>query len=190
MLGKKLVVLRDIFMEKMEDRNNSYIGYEYITIAAKQDMESFYTDNYTCFGWIVEKITNPLPGVPFVDIKFKRNRKIRNRVELIRLQNQFDSCAKDINALEKSKSTKATIVALSIGIAGAALVTLSVFSYLNDKILLMILLAIPGFVGWGLSFVYYKKTYQKKATQIAPLIEKKYDEMYETCEKAFALLGS
>lgn len=51
---------------------------------------------------------------------------------------------------------------------------------------LCILLAIPGFIGWILPHFLYKKLSAKKA-EIAPLIEEKFDEIYQLCERGTAL---
>jgi hypothetical protein len=54
---------------------------------------------------------------------------------------------------------------------------------------LMIILALPGFVAWGLSYLLYGKVKARKTAGVEPLIDKKYDEIYEICEKGHALLG-
>jgi hypothetical protein len=52
----------------------------------------------------------------------------------------------------------------------------------------MIILALPGFIAWGLSYLLYGKVKAKKTAAVEPLIDKKYNEIYEICEKGHALL--
>lgn len=121
-------------------------------------------------------------------LKFKRDRKIRNKAELTRLQRQFDSCMAEIESLERSKATLSSAVAYVIGIIGTAFMAGSVFTYNAGYLPLSIVLAIPGFVGWIIPYLAYSRIRRRKTAKVNPLIDQKYDELYETCEKAHALL--
>lgn len=55
-------------------------------------------------------------------------------------------------------------------------------------VLLCIVFAIPAFMGWILPIFLYKKAVRKQTEKLAPLIEEKYDEIYELCEKGNRLL--
>ncbi len=79
-------------------------------------------------GWT--PVTPCVQGLTRVTMKFKRDRKIRNKAELTRLQRQFESGAAEIAALEKSKTLGASAAAFLIGIVGTAFMAGSVFSYL------------------------------------------------------------
>jgi hypothetical protein len=113
-----------------------------------------------------------------------------NKAELTRLQQHFEACIDEIAALEKSKTRTATILSLATGIIGTAFIAGSVFAVTNEPplILLCVLLGIPGFVGWALPYPMYKRLTIKRTVEIAPLIEQKYDEVHEICEKGNALL--
>lgn len=147
-------------------------------------MESMYADGYQNFGWILESTSKPQAGVNTITMKFKRDRKIRNKAELTRLQRQFDACASEIIRIEKSKKSQALAIALMIGLIGTAFLAGATFAYLSDLIVLCIVLALPGFVGWILPHFLYNLTYSKQAAKVDPLIEKKQDEIYEVCERA------
>jgi len=174
----------------MEDNVNNYIGYEYINITVWFNMELFYKDNYPCFGWILEKESTPLPGSPIVELRFKRNRKIRNRAELTRLQNQFDFMVRKIARLERARTSMATALSITIALAGTAFITLSVFAYLGNVMWPCVLFAIPGFVGLVIPYSCFKMICRKNSEQIKPLIEKNYGDIYKVCEKAHVLLGN
>ena len=91
---------------------------------------------------------------------------------------------------EKSKNARAITVSLGVGLIGTAFMAGATFAYLGGLIILCVILAIPGFIGWGLPYFLYNSSYAKKAEKVTPLIENKYDEIYQICEKANSLLGN
>lgn len=176
-------------MAEITRNENNFIGYEYKEITVNRSMEPVYADGYANFSWTLEDTFTPMQSVGPITMKFKRDRKIRNKAELGRLQRQFESCAGQIESLEKSKTSGAMIAAFSIGLAGTAFMAGSVFAYLAGMLPLSILLAIPAFVGWILPYFCFLSIRRKRTDKVAPLIDRKYDEMYEVCEKAHALLA-
>lgn len=177
-------------MSDIKRNENNFIGYEYKDITVKHEMEGVYADGYRNFGWSLEDTSASGQNPGTVIMKFKRNRKICNKAELTRLQRQFESCVGEIENMERSKTAAATIIAFTVGIVGTAFMGFSTFSYLAGMLPLMIILAIPGFLGWILPYFCYVGLKKSKTTQITPLIEKKYDEIYAVCEKGNGLLVS
>ena len=173
----------------MDERQ--FIGYEYRTLAVHEDMASVYADGYHHFGWEQEKTPSSASPAGMVTLKFKRDRKIRNKAELTRLQRQFDACAEELARLERSKTQKASIVACTVGLIGCAFMAGSVFAVTAEPpiIWLCALLAIPGFAGWIAPYFLYTRIRDEKTVTVNALIDKKYDEIYEVCEKANNLLG-
>lgn len=167
-----------------------YAGYEYKTVQVKEELFSFYLDSYQCFGWVQDENTSTLSSDGQKNIKLKRNRKIVNKMELTRLQRNFEACMNEISLLEKSKTTAACILAISVGIIGTAFMAGSVFAITapTPHIILCIALAVPGFVGWVLPYFLYKSITVKRTNRITPLIEEKYNEIYNICEKGNSLL--
>ncbi|MEA4873891.1 hypothetical protein [Anaerorhabdus sp.] len=168
---------------------NTFIGYEYKSMIINPEMESLYIDGYHNFGWILESsLPNSLKGG--LAIKFKRDRKIRNKAELIRLSRQFDACVEEVNELERSKTIMPTITAFTIGLIGCVCMAISVFAItaVTPNIIVSIIAAIPGFIFWILPYFCYSLLKSKQINKINPLIDKKYDEIYEVCEKANGLL--
>ena len=106
------------------------------------------------------------------------------------MQRQFDVCVGEIVALEKSKTTNATITARFIGLIGCAFLAGSVFAITATppNILLCVIFGLPGIVGWILPYFVYKAMGSKRSQKVEPLIDAKYDEIYEVCEKANGLL--
>lgn len=175
-------------MSEITKNETNFIGYEYKDITVKRMMEPVYADGYSNFGWALEGTSTSVQNVGSVTLKFKRDRKIRNKVELTRLQRQFDACVAEIETLESSKVTGASIAAYLIGIVGTAFMAGSVFAYEADLLPLTIILAIPGFAGWIIPNFCYRGIRKQKTNKVSPLIDQKYDEIYEACQKANALL--
>jgi len=179
-----------------------YVGYEYKTINVDSEKASMYVDAYENFGWILDdsiplvrepKIISTLPTRQFgstITLKLKRDRKIMSKAELTRLQQHFESCMDEIEVLEKSKTKNALIYALVIGFIGTAFLAGSVFAVTAEppKILLCIILGIPGLIGWALPYLVFKIFLKKRTTEVTPLIEQKYDEIHGICEKGNSLI--
>jgi hypothetical protein len=179
-------------------KDKEYVGYEYKDIITNRDMEGLYADAYPSFGWELEgggpSIVAGLTGSGAVNLKFKRDRKIKNKMELTRLQRQFENYAEDVCNLEKSKYTSATIVASVYGLIGAVMIALSVFlisDMLSAAEYTMPLVVLTGAVGllcWVLLYPALKRQKAKAAAKANPLIEQKYDSINEACEKGHILL--
>jgi len=168
----------------------SYIGYDYLTITADSEKASMHLDAYKSLGWISDE---SMPVKQFgntVTMKLKRDRKILNKTELTRLQQHFESCLDNIASLESSITKTAAIYSIVIGIIGTAFMAGSVFAVTNEPplIFLCILFGIPGIVGWALPYRLFTYFIKKRTVEISPLIEQKYDEIYEICEKGNALI--
>lgn len=183
-------------MEDTGRQRKNFVGYEYKEIIAESSRISFLLDGYECFGWnLDESLTgnrgskNP-PYVKKEVLHMKRNRKMINKMELTRLQRNFEACVKEIETLEKSKTSAATIYALVVGILGTAFMAGSVFAVTAQPpyIILSIILAVPALIGWIIHYFLYKRTVRKQTERLSPLIEQKYDEIYEICEKGNKLL--
>lgn len=187
----------------MEKNSEHYVGYEYMEVKAEAGRASMYIDGYRNFGWEQDENLNAgyhqnpywKPGgyreEGTVLLRLKRNRKLVNKTELTRLQRNFEDCMHQINALEKSKTTKGMTVSLSIGIIGTVFMAGSTFAVTASPpvIWLCVLLAVPGFAGWILPYFCYQAIVAKRTQTVNPLIEEKYDEAYEICEKGSRLLG-
>ena len=182
--------------ESSEKKYKNYIGYEYKEIEGDSSMVSLLLDGYENFGWEVNESlpTGSMGGMSGRNqrtvIRLKRDRKILNKAELTRLQRNFEACVSQIQMLEQRKTSGATAYAIILGIIGTAFMAGSVFAVTAQPpyYILCILLAIPGFLGWIFPYFLYRKVAEKQTEKITPLIEAKYDEIYELCEKGNKLL--
>jgi hypothetical protein len=166
----------------MSENSKNFVGYEYKEVQASRDLEGVYADGYPSFGW-------ELDGGGNGRMKFKRDRKIRNKAELARLQREFEAKTHEIENLERSKTSGAQIAAMTVGLIGTALLGGATFAYIyGNMIPLMIVLALPGFVLWGAAYLLYGRFRAKKTAAAEPLIDQKYDEIYDVCARAHTLL--
>lgn len=174
----------------MKQEEKSFVGYEYKEITVDAGQMSMYLDCYENFGWIAEEQTSGKGNTGQVTIRMKRDRKIINKMELTRLQRNFEACALDLKKLEKAKRSAATVWALAIGMAGMVFMASSTFAVTHEPpiIWLCVLLAIPGIIGWILPFFVYHKIVRKQTEKIEPLMDQKLEEIYEVCEKGHSLL--
>ncbi|MDE5931565.1 MAG: hypothetical protein K2H40_03645, partial [Lachnospiraceae bacterium] len=81
-----------------EKKQKNYIGYEYKEITADNSMVALLLDGYENFGWEVNEslAESDMRGKPGGGSKtilhLKRDRKIVNKMELTRLQRNFEAC--------------------------------------------------------------------------------------------------
>lgn len=187
-------------MEK-EENIRRYVGYEYKEVKTDSAQASFLIDGYANFGWQVDKNVPAgireerakTPGSSDSDktvIRLKRDRRIINKTELTRLQRNFEACVREIEELEKRKTSAAAAAAIAAGVAGTVFMAGSTFAVTArpPHILLCVILAVPGFIGWILPYFLYRRMKKVKTEEITPIIEEKYDEIYEICEKGNRLL--
>ncbi|HHV11564.1 MAG TPA: hypothetical protein GXX75_14930 [Clostridiales bacterium] len=183
-------------MSDIEKKEQPFIGYEYKEVVTSANEASFLMDGYKNFGWVMDENMNSgltdkiLDSHAQVVLRLKRDRKIMNRMELTRLQRNFEFCLKEIAHLEGLKTTQALFYALTVGIIGTAFMAGSVFAVIAEppRIALCIILAIPAFVGWAAPYFIYRAKVRQKTEQLNLLIEEKEDEIFSICEKGNKLL--
>lgn len=181
----------------METGRKEFMSYDYKTVTADMERVSFLLDGYENFGWEPDENLYQDFGQAAaagtqkkVTLRLKRNRKIINKMELTRLQRNFEACVREIDTLERTKTSVPMEWALTIGILGTAFMAGSTFAVTAQPpmVLLCIVLAIPGFLGWILPWFIYKKLLVRRTEKVTPLIEEKYDEIAAICEKGHKLL--
>lgn len=169
---------------------NTYTGYEYKEVSVPDKDASLFLDCYENFGWIPDENRPTDHSGGIATIHLKRNRKIINKMELTRLQRNFESCMREIQRMERSKKQTAAVWAVIVGAIGTVFMADSVFAVTSEppQYVLMILLAIPAFAGWILPVFIYRYKLQKQSCKVQPFIEAKYEEIYQLCEKGHSLL--
>lgn len=183
--------------DNMDKTQKNFVGYEYKEVSSEEGRISFLLDGYENFGWEIDEslpgggLTGGIQSKNRAVIHLKRDRRIINKTELTRLQRNFEACVSEIEAMERSKTSTAAMWAVIVAVIGTAFMAGATFAATAQppQIILCILLAIPGFLGWILPFFLYKRIGEKRAKELTPLIEEKYDEIYEICEKGNKLLN-
>lgn len=171
-------------------KKSPFVGYEYKGITVRSDQASLYMDCYENFGWEPDESIPAASQFRTVTLRMKRDRKIVNKMELTRLQRNFEACANEIDRLEQSKTSSATLWSLVVGMIGTATMAGSVFAVTHEPPIywLCVLLAVPAFLGWLLPYFVYRRQLASRTRKIQPLIEAKQDEIYEICKKGHDLL--
>ncbi|GFH42036.1 hypothetical protein Hs30E_05870 [Lactococcus hodotermopsidis] len=177
-------------MNEITKSATAFVGYEYKEVTVKQSLENLYVDSYTAFGWQYDGGGTTLSSLGTITLKFKRDRKIQNKTELARLQRHFEVAVKQIDQLEMMKTRTAAITAFTTGIVGSGFMAISVFSITGatTHLVLCIIFGALGFLAWGLAYPLFHRISAKKTVQMTELIEQKFDEIYDICQKATALI--
>ena len=173
-----------------EKKKTPFVGYDYKEVTIPSEQASLYVDCYESFGWQIEENPSTQQSLGLTKIKMKRDRKIINKMELTRLQQHFETCAREIEDLERSKHTIASIWALAVGAIGTVFMVGSVFAVTHTPPIywLCVLLAVPAFAGWLCPFFLFRYKVRVQTRKVQPLIESKNEEIYQICEKAYSLL--
>ena len=164
-------------------------GFDYLKVTVERDLLSQYIDGYEKFGWSMDENMSTEKKRDKATLYMKRSRYIINKVELTRLQQHYEACMEEVSKLEASQNSVPATASLICGLLGCGFVTGSVFAVTAAPpvIWLTVLLAIPGCVLWAASYFCYKPIKRRRIQKVMPLIEAKYDEAYEVCEKASRL---
>lgn len=172
------------------EQSNGYVSYEYKEVAAPEKAVSMLLDGYESFGWTQDPRHPAAGGGERVVLHLRRSRKLVNRMELTRLQRNFECSLEEIGRLERTKTRAALFWALLVGLAGTAFMAGAVFAVTAQppRYLLMAVLAVPGFAGWAAPCLLYRRILQAESRRVQPLIEEKYEEIFQLCEKGHALL--
>lgn len=183
----------------------NFVAYEYLSINVKSDMEPMYMDCYENFGWIPANVgtsssnkrdyyINSNANIhveDLINLKFKRDRKIKNKSKLQPLQRKCEQAFQSINKLEKEPASLAISYALAVALIGCVFLAISVFCITGKSVIWIpaILCGAVGIIGWIIPYFLYKNTKNKKTTENSSLIEEQYDIIYNCCEEAKKLLN-
>ena len=172
----------------MKEQERGVFDYQKVTVEG--DLCSQYIDSYQKFGWKMDENMPAEKNMGKSTLYMKRSRNILNKVELTRLQRHYEACMNEIRTLQHSKKTVPTLVSVICGLVGCVFMAGSVFAVTakHPMIWMMVVLAIPGFLLWGSSYFVYQKVKKERSEKVASMIEAKYDEAFEACEKAAKIL--
>lgn len=171
--------------------NKKMVTYDYKTVTAGAKTAAQIIDIYETLGWELAK-QNETFGYGAV-LSFRRDRKIKNREQLNRIQVRLDDALSSTGVLEKEKTRLATAAGISIGTAGTLIFGGGMcLCLLNPVMWSYIVGSVLGVVGGGiayLAYLAYKKLRKKKTAEMDIAIEKKRDEISRLCEDAQRLFN-
>ena len=174
--------------------NEEAITFDYKSTKVKREMETLVTDVYENLGWELTS-SNTAEGSPFdVILSFKRNRKINNKINLLKLQQQIDLALNEIQVFQRKRKNAGIVTGISVGTIGvlafggglSMTMCLSGIGFLIGGIALGIAGVGIGLFGWWLA----KKVKKVRSENITPIIESQLDNLSELCETAQKMLKS
>lgn len=172
--------------------NKNAISYDYKTVRVKRELETMLTDAYQNLGWEVTNVSMAEGTLSHVNVSFKRDRKIKNKIELLKMQDKIDGTLLNIEKLQQKKKNAGVPEGITVGVIGALtfgggmsmVTTLTGIGFLIGGIALGVAGVGIGLLGW----LVHNKIKAKKLKEIDPIIEIEFDKLAEYCEKANALM--
>lgn len=151
------------------------------------------TDAYATLGWEVTATTMADVSLRYVNVSFKRDRKIEHKNELNVLQAKLDASIANIEKLSAAKKnaglpqalTMGTIGALTLGGGMSMVMTLGGVGFMAGGIALGVVGIAVGLLGWPV----HSKIKKKALTKLDPLTEEEYKKFSAVCEEAARLSG-
>lgn len=172
---------------------NTVLVYDYKTVKVSREMEVMVADTYKNLGY-EQTGANVCEGSPFyVNLSFKRDRKIEHKAELVKLQEKIDAVLNNIELLQRKKKSAGTAEGVTTGVVGALtlgggmsmVMTLEGVGYLIGGIAL-------GVVGLAVAISSYfiaRSIRNKNIDKIQPILESEYDKLSDLCEQANNLIS-
>lgn len=172
---------------------SDFIAYEYKTVSVKAKQQSRAMDMYEAFGWEVTAVTPTIPDG--ITLSLRRDRKLRHKQEINKLERQAEGTFETINGLLRAKKFGASVFAYIFGVI-ATLV-------LGGGMCLTMLIenSIPAFVGGivlgiagialcTVNYYIYCKIVAKKTKQLLPVIDETEETLANILEKGNDLLST
>ena len=173
--------------------NQKAITYDYKTVRVNRTMEAMLTDAYQNLGWELTNTTMAEGSLTNVNVSFKRNRKIENKMELTKLQEKVDNILANIENLQTKKKNAGVVEGISTGVVGALIfgggMSMSMLNTASVGLLVGgIAVGIVGIAVGLLGWLVFKKINKKKNTKIQPILESEFDKLADVCEQAHGLI--
>lgn len=166
----------------------TFVAYEYLTLQVPRTLEPVYKDSFNNFGWQFEDYSPNLGNPASVNLKLKRDRRLKNRPVILELQRKCHTALENITRLEKSKTTAAITAATAFGLVDCSLIAGAVFAVLAESWVLMGVLQVLGLAACLGGYLSYNKVQSSRSARVAPLIDREYETVYETTEQAHIIL--
>lgn len=171
--------------------NKDYVTYEYATKSVKAKDQTRAIDLYEAFGWEVTGTTSSLTDG--VTLSLKRDRKLKHKQELNRLERKAEEISGVIRNLEASKKRGGDIFAYAFGcfaalvLGGGMRLTMLIEGSI-PALVGGIVLGILGIVLCAVNYPIYKRIVDRKTRQILPVIDDNEEKLANLLEQGNDLL--
>ncbi len=171
----------------MEEKENAMV-YDYKTIKIKREMETITQDVYENLGWELTNTSSVEGSIFNVNLSFKRNRKIENKNELLKLQTKIDNCLATIENFQRKKKNAGFVPSLSTGIVGSLTFGggMSLIMTVGGMAAMIggIALGLAGIGICSVSYPIFKRINRKTNEKLIPMLDSEYDKLSDLCEEA------
>lgn len=174
-------------------QEKDFVSYEYKTVTVKSKDQSKTMDMYEAFGWDITTVTPAtLDGVT---LSLKRDRKLKHKQELTKLERQAEDLTATINGLERSKTLGGNIFSYIFGviatlILGGGMCLVMLIENSVPALIGGIVLGIIGIVLCSVNYVIYKNVVTKKTKQVLPVIDQTEEKLSNVLENGNGLLNA
>ena len=175
----------------MQERD--FVSYEYKTKTVKAKDQSRVIDMYDAFGW---EITSTTPtALDGVTLSLKRDRKLKHKQELVKLERQAEETFETINGLHRAKTAGASVFAYIFGIVAALVfgggMCLCLLGEAQVPMLIVgSVIGVAGLALCGVNYLIYSKIVAKKTRQLLPVIDDNEEKLANILEKGNDLLSA
>lgn len=174
-----------------QDSAEGYRSFEYARTNVKSELAQVAVDCYESLGYELTGQRAVSPGSQ-VTLSFRRNRKVRSKAQLSKIQRTMDDTLASIANLEAEKTKKATVQAVSLGIVFALVLGVGMCCTMvwTQFMVLGIIVGLIGIGGCIFAWMRYRKVCAAETARLNPAIEEAYDRLATQCEEAQAVLRS
>ncbi len=174
-------------------QKKDFVSYEYKTKTVKAKNQSKAIDMYEAFGWEVTATTPTI--VDGVVLSLKRDRKLKHKQELIKLERQAEGTFETINGLHRAKTMGASIFAYIFGVIatlmlGGGMCLVMLIENSIPALVGGIVLGVIGLVLCVVNYIIYSKIAAKKTKEILPIIDDNEEKLANILEKGNDLLST
>ncbi len=172
-------------------QEKDFVSYEYKTVNVKAKEQAKASDLYEAFGWEITSMSPTL--IDGVTLSLKRDRKLKHKQELTKLERQAENISQTIVGLERSKTAGASVFAYIFGciaalVFGGGMCLAMLYENSIPAFIGGIVLGIAGIVLCGINYYIYKKLVAKKTKQVLPVIDDNEEKLAGVLEKGNELL--
>ena len=168
--------------------NEKAVSYDYKVVRVRREMETIVTDCYESLGWELTNTSSSEFSLFYLNLSFKRDRKIEHKNELLKLQDKLDTIIANIESLQSKKKNAGKPEAITMGVVGALTLGGGMsMTMLNTSVGMIaggIAIGVVGIAIGLLGFLVHKCFRKKKGENIQPVLESEYDKLADICEQA------